>query len=392
MRTQSSVDSARKPPEDAYLITALETLAANGVPPIDHLEAFDIGTTPFLDVIERELVDALVSHGAATCRFVVGPYGAGKTHLLRLMRERALTRGMVVLSADLVAGMNIDTWDMLTRFILERMQLRADSEIVTGLPAILAVLGKRPIDMERVRAMPAPHASFRNAMLLGLQPDEVPEFAGPWLQRYLEGQRITPGKLRQAGVQSVKDPLSARNAEHVLNTVLMTLYAMGVPGTLLAFDESETALQLTRSTAGLKIHRAANLMRRLIDACPTGRVFGALVVFAVLPDFIERSTAAYPALGQRLQTRMTEDALPWRSPVLRIDDIGTANEPHEFLSAMVDRLATLVGEARGTEPDSLRKDLEREGLDVLNAHAGAGYRRPLMKRLAAVTLGRMEDA
>lgn len=390
MRTQSSAGNASAAPRAAQVLNALETLAAHGLPPNDHLELFDVGTAPYLDTIEHELLDDLVARGAATCRFIVGPYGAGKTHLLRLLRERALNRGMVVLSADLVDGMNVDHWDALTRFVLERMQLRVGDKTVTGLPAVLAELGPQAIDLQRLDGMPTPHASFREAMLLGLEPDALPELALPWLHRYLEGQRITAGKLRQAGVSTVKDPLNPRNAEHVLNTVLMTLFALGVPGTLLAFDESETALTSRSYAASIRLQRAANLMRRLIDACPTGRMFGALVVFAVLPDFLSRSAYAYPALGQRLSTPFTAAALPWRSPVVRIDDVGTATNPDEFLDAAVERLVQITGTLGHDRGDELQELLMREGQDVLGAHAGTGYRRPLMKRLATVALDRME--
>ena len=376
--------------EDATL-TALETMATSGLPPTTQPDLFDVGSGPFLDVVEDELFDRLVSRGAATCRFVEGPYGAGKTHLLRLMTRRALDRGMAVLSAELSADLNIESWDAVTRFVLQRIQLHDGDQLVTGLPAVLRALGARDIDQERLASMPAPHPSFRNAMLVGLRPDALTSEAASLLDRYLEGQRIASGKLRMAGIRDVKDPLSKRNAEHVLNTALMTLYGLGVPGTVLAFDETERTLVTYGYAASRKVLIAANLMRRMIDACPTGRVFGALVVFAVLPDFLERSAMAYPALGQRLRTRMTTDTTPWRSPVLRVDDIGIVTDPEAFLEHAAVRFSRIPNGLRDADRESLRSELVRAGAEVLEKHAGSGYRRPLMKQLAATTLARMED-
>lgn len=376
---------------DDATLTALETMATSGLPPTTQPDVFDVGSGPFLDVVEDELFDRLVSRGAATCRFVEGPYGAGKTHLLRLMTRRALDRGMAVLSAELSADLNIESWDAVTRFVLQRIQFHDGDQLVTGLPAVLRALGARDIDQERLASMPAPHPSFRNAMLVGLRPDALTRETASLLDRYLEGQRIASGKLRMAGIRDVKDPLSKRNAEHVLNTALMTLYGLGVPGTVLAFDETERTLVTYGYAASRKVRVAANLMRRMIDACPTGRVFGALVVFAVLPDFLERSAMAYPALGQRLRTRLTTDTTPWRSPVLRVDDIGIVTDPEAFLEHAAARFSGIPYGLRDADRESLRTELVRAGAEVLEKHAGSGYRRPLMKQLAATTLARMED-
>ena len=375
---------------DDATFTALETMATSGVPPTARLDLFDVGSGPFLDVVEHELFDRLVSQGAATCRFVEGPYGSGKTHLLRLLTQRALDRGMAVLSAELSADLSVESWDAVTRFVLQRMQFRDGDRVVTGLPAVLRAIGERDIDLERVYGMPAPHPSFRNAMLYGLRADTLHMEAVSLLKRYLEGQRVAAGRLRSSGIRDVKDPLSWRNAEHVLNTALMTLYGLGVPGTVLAFDETERTLVTYGYTASRKVQIAANLMRRMIDACPTGRVFGALVVFAVLPDFLERSAMAYPALGQRLRTRLTVDQTPWRSPVLRVDDVGIVSDPCAFLEQAAARFSAIPNGLGDAGRRSLQLELVRAGEAVLENHAGSGYRRPLMKQLAAVTLARME--
>lgn len=375
---------------DDAAFTALETMATSGVPPTAHLDIFDVGSGPFLDVVERELFDGLVGQGAATCRFVEGPYGAGKTHLLRLLTQRALDRGMATLSAELSADLSVDKWDTVTRFILQRMQLHDGDRVVTGLPAVLRAIGTRSIDQERVFRMPAPHPSFRNAMLLGLRPDKLTLEAASLLERYLEGQRVAAGRLRSTGIRDVKDPLSSRNAEHVLNTALMTLYGLGVPGTVLAFDETERTLVTHGYAASRRVVVAANLMRRMIDACPTGRVFGALVVFAVLPDFLERSAMAYPALGQRLRTRLTVDQTPWRSPVLRVDDVGIVSDPYAFLEQAATRFSGIPNGLGDAGRRSLQAELVRAGEAILENHAGSGYRRPLVKQLAALTLAKME--
>lgn len=54
----------------------------------------DVGSDAFVSCFEHEILNGLVQHGGATCRFFEGSYGAGKTHLLRLLGETARARGI----------------------------------------------------------------------------------------------------------------------------------------------------------------------------------------------------------------------------------------------------------------------------------------------------------
>lgn len=73
---------------------ALKHIAQYGVPSPGATGLFDVGTGPFLDYFEREVMDALIAQGGATFRIVEGPYRAGKTHLLTLLLERATAKGV----------------------------------------------------------------------------------------------------------------------------------------------------------------------------------------------------------------------------------------------------------------------------------------------------------
>jgi len=151
------------------------------------------------------------------------------------------------------------------------------------------------------------------------------------LRRFLHGERVRVSDLRKLGITGVKHPLSQRNAEQVLSTALNSLSALGVPGTVLLFDETEKAFRSPRSTPSKKVRVSANLIRRLIDACSSGGLERVLVVFAVLPGFLNNCAEAYPALGQRLQMpRKAGDSAGWRSPVLPLAAVNSTASPEEF--------------------------------------------------------------
>jgi hypothetical protein len=374
-------------PDPAAVRDALEQVAQHGIPGHAAAELLDIGTGPFLEYVERELFADLIAEGGATCRFFEGSYGAGKTHLLRLIAARAAARGMVVVQTELSRDLGLEDWSLITRHILERLEVTIGGTTVRSLPDILSASGRGGLSgVAALRRAHLPHAGFRAAMLRAAGEPTLPQ---P-LRAYLLGERVGAAQLKRAGVAGVKDPLSRRNAEQVLSAALGGLHHLGLPGTVLLFDENERTLASDRAALSKRLQVAANMMRRFIDGCTTGGIVGTVAVFAVLPGFLENCARLYPALGQRLAMARDPNHPPaWRWPVLPVEAVGAAPTPEAFLDGIADRLAALVA-ASGAPADDLADAMRSAGGEVLAEQAGAGYRRPLMRRLAALALARME--
>ena len=378
------------PPDPATVRAALEQVAQYGILGNTAAELLDVGTGPFLDYVERELFDDLVAQGGATCRFFEGSYGSGKTHLLRLIGDRAAARGLAVVQTELSRDLGLEDWSAITRYILERVEVRIGGTAVRSLPDILSAWGRGGLSgVTALRRAHLPHAGVRAAMLRAVGEPNPP---AP-LRAYLRGERVGAAQLQRAGLDGIKDPLSRRNAEQVLNTALSGLHHLGLPGTLLLFDENERTLiddRTGRAAFSKRLQTAANVMRRFIDGCTTGGIVGTVAVFAVLPGFLENATRLYPALGQRLEMARDADIPPaWRWPVLPVEAVGTIAVPEDFLAGVAARLTDLVA-ASGAPTAGLAGALHAAGATVLAEQAGAGYRRPLMRRLAALALERLD--
>lgn len=371
-------------------LRALKDVAQYGVPSRGAASLFDVGTGPYLDSFEREVFDELVSQGGATFRVFEGPYRAGKTHLLNLLRERAVDRGMVVVYADLSAALALDDWKSVVKFLLENLSWTSpDGTEATSVGDILEALAETDtIDVERLAAARLTHAGFHSAMLLLASGAPLRGEARQLLHEYLRGQRIGAGVLRKADPQTngVKDPLSQRNAGHALRTVLHGLHLLGVPGTLVLLDETENIFQSRRRDPTRSDMRAGQLLRTLIDGCITGGFSGTVFAFAVFPDFITSCGRVNPAVMQRLSVaRRTELAPSWRWPVLPIEDACVIRTPEEFLEGAIE-VYTNAARRIGTPPTDLERRLRREGDRVLRDNAGSGYRGPLVKALANCVL------
>ncbi|WP_373064703.1 BREX system ATP-binding domain-containing protein, partial [Gemmatimonas sp.] len=83
------------------MVDALEQLAQYGVPSQGAARLLDVGSAEFLRYFERETLDDFVCRGGATCKLFEGAYGSGKTHLLHLLHDLALSKGMAVVKTDL---------------------------------------------------------------------------------------------------------------------------------------------------------------------------------------------------------------------------------------------------------------------------------------------------
>ncbi len=376
-------------PDPDLIREGLEKVAEHGIPGPGIASVLDVGTEAFLRYFEEEILDNLIRYGGSTCRFFDGVYGSGKTHLLQLLYELALRRGMVVVRTELSHALRLEQWQLVTLYILQNMETQINEQLVRTLPNILETLRDNGFaDSASLKKANLPHAGFQ-ATILKVVTGSLEGVARERLRRYLLGERIGAGELRNVGIRGVKNPLSQRNAEQALKTVLNGLFYLGLPGTLLLFDETEKSFSSSRSVPSRKVQISANLIRRFIDSCTTGGLLGTVAVFAVLPGFLENCARIYPALGQRIQISYRDTKKPaWRWPTLPIYAVSSVSQPEDFLDAVIKRLEAIVL-YYGGDVEGLRSRMKSEGQRILNENAGMGFRRDLMKALATLALERM---
>lgn len=374
------------------ILGALEILAQYGVPRAESAHLFDVGTGPYLDYFEHEVIDSFLVQGGATCRFYEGAYGAGKTHLLQLLKTLALRKGMIVASTDLSQAIKLEDWRQITEYIMQHMEAVVAGERVRSLPDILAAMSRNGmLQLSNLQRNNTVHPGYYNALYWAAQAQHLEPDAQRCLREYLLGKKVSVAEFRRYNLSGIKGQLSSRNAELVLKTITSGLYMLGVPGVLLLFDENERTLN-SNSTVPPKKHRmAANLMRRLIDGCTTGLLTGTGVLFAVLPGFLEHCSNAYPALGQRLQ--IVRGGLPrraWRVPIQMLDKINVIEDQHVFMEQTIEMLMKHVQVLSGTVV-GLHELLQSAGEQVLQYNVGMGYKRELMKMLASTSLQYMSS-
>lgn len=376
--------------DSTLVIDALESMAQFGVLPANAVDLFDIGTREYLSFFEQEVIDSLISQGGATCRFFEGAYGSGKTHLLQILGNKGLKKGMVVTSTDLSQAMGLNDWRLITLYILQNMQAEIDGEVVRSLPEIVERYGQAgKANVARLRNAKLPHSGFQSAMAFAARRDSLSDSSWDRIMMFLLGNRVPVSELKKHGIQGIKNPLSQRNAEQVLRTILAGLYHLGFKGTMLLFDENERTLRYTGRNPARSNLIAANLIKRLIDGCTTGLLVGTITIFAVLPGFLENCNMVYPALGQRLhffRGGLTKPA--WRYTVLPVHYLNTVREPEDFLRNATELIVSLVEDCGGNT-SGLLNEMFKHGKVIIESNVGTGYKRELMKALSALAANRI---
>jgi hypothetical protein len=361
-------------------------VAEFGVPDSYGARILDVGTRPFLDYFEREVLDTIVANGGATCRFFEGQYGTGKTHLVLLLEDLGRRRGMAVVRADLSAALALEDWQLITQHVLANLELHLNGRLSRGLPQILDLIQEAgTAATERLAQAKLPHSGFQNAMKLAIS-GKLIGYEQEFLDRYVLGERVGHGVLR---AHHIRNPLSRRNAEYVLKTVLAGLFHLGVPGVLVIFDENERSLRAATSRPPRAMANAANLIRRLIDGTANGTLVGSAVVFAVVNGFVANLSMSYPALAQRLWFSRDGLSPSWRSPVLQLRNVCAVVEREAFLIAASERFTELVQPIAPRQNVSQR--LGSAGRAALDHSAGLEFKRSIMKALASVALQCIEE-
>ncbi len=382
------------------ILGCLQTVAESGVSTPKVAQLLDVGTDDYLALLDEEFLQNDQAVISSTVRIYEGFYGAGKTHLTDLLFSKALDAGYVAVRTNLSDAIHLEDWKLVTRHVLQKVEARIEGHELRSLPSILQAAGAlQLVDEDRLESYVAPHPGFKNASLQSTRID--PEHTGAeYLFRYLKGEPVGSGLLSQHRIKGVKNPLSERNAERILRTLAGVLECAGFRGLALLFDENEHTFTYARSTPPRRVVQAANLLRRMIDACVAGELPNTLVTFTVLPQFLENANAALPALGTRTQffrnilplNKTSGTMLPgWRFPIQEARHAVYPIDFKDWVNGVVDRYCGIL-EFFSTSSKKHEQNLERLAGETLKTDASDSVRRKIQKALATYTLAQVNEA
>lgn len=307
-----------RPDEALAVIEALR----NGQPPKRFVSSYSVGNEAFLEDVREEHLDAGTMFGRI--RFISGSWGSGKTHFLRLLREKAFEANHLVATVELDRDeAPLNKFERVFHRIAQsitspEMYRENDLDRVDPLGEVLrrALLGGSSETKESAHASQQALREAEETLFAtpNLDPDFRRVIAGYWRTLLpdvadsiaLEEQRAlalswfkgegTLATYRKAfGVQKMVDRTNART---MLQSLSFLARHLGYAGLVVLLDEGELSTSVLRRS---DVRAAHNNLRHLIDGIQDNN--GPFAVYAATPDFFlnaDYGVVVYGALAQRI--------------------------------------------------------------------------------------------
>lgn len=393
---------------------SLARLAESGTPPDPECALrISVGLGKKLRLFREETLPFLTAGGSGL-HFIYAEYGRGKTHLLWALREIARQQGFVTAYIDCAAHLSPFSSLRLTysqvannieppgpgqlcqergiKALISRAVLRFSSTTIKDFIKGLRSDGNLVSDFRNLVAAYA--RSFRLENQSDLLTQELGALltanpltsitirdlyhAYPWLPRPI-------GKLTN------------RNAAAWIRSLASLPKALGFPGFVVLFDETEKTHSMKRLTRKARREHLVNL-RNLVDHMAIGAFRGCVIYYAVVEEFVEIAQEELEPLFQRIERiRLGYDrALRNHRAVWANLDELTQPSPEDpaFFEGLAASLLSL-GQDAGLTAESARllmEKLKEESLLHAN-HINPGTVRQFVKLTAgqiAVQLARTE--
>ena len=357
---------------------------------------------PYITVGRKNEIAALlhdvdiISEGGASCRFIVGKYGSGKSFLLQTIRNYVMDRGFIVADADLsperrlmgTKGQGLATYRELignlstkTRpeggaltLVLDRWinACRSEAALETGLspadPALAAAVDRKIYEV----------TSQINELVHGF---EFARLLSVYYHAYLEGNDDTKARVIRwfRGEYSLKREAREDLGVNIIITDddwydYLKLFAVffrlaGYTGMMIMIDELVNIYKIPNSVT--RQYNYEKLLTMYNDTLQ-GKARYLGILMGCTPQALEdrrRGIYSYEALRSRLaEGRFSKpNARDLLAPVIRLDPL-TAEEMLVLCEKLADLHAGLYGYERSLETADLavfiRMEYERIGADT----------------------------
>ncbi len=291
----------------------------SGIPPKRFVASYSVGMEQFLKDVRATLLDS--QSGRGKIRFLMGHWGSGKTHLLRLLRDEAFDADYLVSTVELdvdqtpfhkfeqvfyevVRGVGSpgvhgagDGRAAPFAEVLRRAILRGDAAPGATVAADRlreakeALFANDGIDVDFRRVV----AHYWDTFL----PDAADQLAlddtrGRLLQ-WFAGEGGLSSYRAAFGVQKMVD---RTNARRLLQSLGLFARHLGYRGLVVLFDEAEMAYSVMRRSS---LKQAHNNLLHLINSIDESE--GVFLIYAATPDFFvddRYGIVNYGALAQRI--------------------------------------------------------------------------------------------
>ena len=385
------------------IIDLFETIAETGHAPKSGCSLFGVGFEDAFERLRKRYIEEAFSRGRSSEKFVIGPYGVGKTHFLREFSEVAANEDVVV--AEVALNKDIDATDKLITYQEVVRELRVPGSTAQGIRALLTGV------IDRVKSQ-AEGESGEQLLRYWVDGITDPRFSwklpafGPAIQiglrayienggndplflnvcRWLEGEVSNKDVARAVGTSPVSRNERSLHGGRALLSVYQFIRHAGFRGTVVGFDEAEQSMSTDRKSTA----RILSMLQSSINAMADLQGGSALVLYAVTPDIADKMME-FPALQQRLA-----DPGPGRgffdgetlAPIIDLGRKSNLEDSEAHLKSVANRLVDLLYETYGVQISvditDTKQTVEDLTSQIYQTGLGSGVLRELTKSVCGL--------
>lgn len=380
------------------LLNMFEQLAEHGHAPTEGCSLFGAGyDTAFGQLRQKYLVDRFARGGSAE-KFVIGPFGSGKTHFLRQLME--IGRELDCVTAEVQLNKNLDFGQNLIVYQEIAKQLRAPGGDAHGLRVLLLEAVRRVHDNAVAAGMPGDELLAAWAAGLGEKDFASPAF-GRVLRVAVDAHRAGDADTFEAATRWLSGEVTEKAiaktvGESVLATPELKVFAhrarlslfqfvrhAGYRGTILGFDEAEQSMAVDKR----KMARIFSHLLSEINAVVDLANGSALVLYAITPDVIEKIGVEMPMLMQRLADPGPGQGFFDGNPLAAKIDLTQRGDAVDDLEQIGMRLTDLffekIEDADRSKAAAAKQGIRAAAEEVAGSEASSSARRAMVKRVCA---------
>ncbi len=338
---------------------ALNHLAAHGTPPSEELACqITVGLDPFTRRWERETLRFLQA-GGSELRFVEAEYGRGKTHLLRVLAQKAREANFAVAYIQCSSGFKPFASPAETyRAVYRNLHFPRDGNVIDAISLFGAL--EKP-DISALSKAKGIHLGFSNLVraFVNASNCSVPNSSLIRdLSALLRADAAAAIRLRDIYSMDSRLPrpigkLAKRTATLWLHSLVRIPRLFGYSGTVLLFDETGADFHAARESASVRRTHLAQL-RNLVDHLGVGDLPGTCIVYAAAADLVAIANESLPPLAQRIERTDPLRTNP-RAIWSYLDELTSPGpEQAEFFTCLGEKLLCLASSA-GLEASRLER-------------------------------------
>ena len=383
-------------PDDVLGI--LEQIAETGHAPDEGCSRFGVGYEAAFERLRKTYLRSAFGRGRSAEKFVIGPFGSGKTHFLRQLMEVAREEGCA--TAEVRLNRDIDFTKTIQVYREVAREIRAPGQSARGIQGLLELAVRKvggslhaqsEVNEKLVAVWIAgldqaefADKSYARVLMHALEAQLAGETA-VFEQgcRWLAGEVSDRTLVRDLPVSVLSQAEQNRFGRLALLSLCQFVHHAQFTGTVIGFDEAEQGFDVGRR----QMTKILSMLKSSMDATADLRHGSALIVYALTPDLVER-IEEFPALQQRVADPGPDQGFfdgNTRAPKI---DLTKRDDPLTELQAMGRAFVELLYEAHGSDLNvSKEATLDRilgVASDVAETDAAASSRRTMAKRCCSI--------